>query len=91
MPKVKSRRTSTSPSFSEGIISHYEKQGSEEVYIDEELPFENYEKLAMDQIIRFGTFHRWLCVLKLKLLSETSEYQVLRLGNIKNDKIKCFN
>ena len=67
--------------------SHYEKQGSEEVCIDEELPFEvpkNWQWIRLSDLVHFIGGYAY----KSETFIETSEYQVLRLGNIKNDKIK---
>ena len=67
--------------------SHYEKQGSEEVCIDEELPFEvpkNWQWIRLSDLVHFIGGYAY----KSETFIETSEYQALRLGNIKNDKIK---
>ncbi|CDB01371.1 type I restriction-modification system S subunit family protein [Lachnospiraceae bacterium CAG:215] len=67
--------------------SHYEKRGSEEVCIDDEFPFEvpkNWQWIRLSDLVHFIGGYAY----KSETFIETSEYQVLRLGNIKNDKIK---
>ena len=67
--------------------SHYEKRGSEEVCIDEELPFEipdNWEWVKLSDLTQFIGGYAY----KSEAFIEKSEYQVLRLGNVKNDEIR---
>ena len=67
--------------------SHYEKRGSEEVCIDEELPFElpdNWEWVKLSDLAQFIGGYAY----KSETFIEKSEYQVLRLGNVKNDEIR---
>ena len=67
--------------------SHYEKCGSDEVCIDEELPFEipdNWEWVKLSDLAQFIGGYAY----KSETFIEKSEYQVLRLGNIKNDEIR---
>ena len=67
--------------------SHYEKRGSEEVCIDEELPFEipdNWEWVKLLDLAQFIGGYAY----KSETFIEKSEYQVLRLGNVKNDEIR---
>ena len=67
--------------------SHYEKRGSEEVCIDEELPFEipeTWQWVKLSDLVQFIGGYAY----KSETFIEKSEYQVLRLGNVKNDEIK---
>ena len=67
--------------------SHYEKHGSEEVCIDEELPFEipdNWEWVKLSDLVQFIGGYAY----KSETFIEKSEFQVLRLGNVKNDEIR---
>ena len=67
--------------------SHYEKHGSEEVCIDEELPFEipdNWEWVKLSDLAQFIGGYAY----KSETFIEKSECQVLRLGNVKNDEIR---
>ena len=67
--------------------SHYEKHGSEEVCIDKELPFEipdNWEWVKLSDLAQFIGGYAY----KSETFIEKSEYQVLRLGNVKNDEIR---
>lgn len=67
--------------------SHYEKHGSEEVCIDEKLPFEipdNWEWVKLSDLAQFIGGYAY----KSETFIEKSEYQVLRLGNVKNDEIR---
>ena len=67
--------------------SHYEKCGTEEVCIDDELPFEipeNWQWVRLSNLVQFIGGYAY----KSETFIEQSEYQVLRLGNVKNDEIK---
>ena len=67
--------------------SHYEKRDSEEVCIDEELPFEipeTWQWVKLSDLVQFIGGYAY----KSETFIEKSEYQVLRLGNVKNDEIK---
>ena len=67
--------------------SHYEKRGSEEVCIDDEIPFEipdTWEWIKLSDLTQFVGGYAY----KSKTFIERSEYQVLRLGNVKNDEIR---
>ena len=67
--------------------SHYEKRSSKEVCIDEELPFEipdNWEWVKLSDLTQFIGGYAY----KSETFIEKSEYQVLRLGNVKNDEIR---
>ena len=67
--------------------SHYEKQGSNIVCIDDELPFEipkNWQWVKLSDLVQFIGGYAY----KSETFIEKSEYQVLRLGNVKNDKIR---
>ena len=67
--------------------SHYEKRGSDEVCIDEELPFEipdNWEWVKLSDLTQFIGGYAY----KSETFIEKSEYQILRLGNVKNDEIR---
>ena len=67
--------------------SHYEKCGSDEVCIDEELPFEipdNWEWVKLSDLAQFIGGYAY----KSETFIKKSEYQVLRLGNVKNDEIR---
>ena len=67
--------------------SHYEKRDSEEVCIDEELPFkipDNWEWTKLSDLVQFIGGYAY----KSESFIKKSEYQVLRLGNVKNDEIR---
>ena len=67
--------------------SYYEKCDSEEVCIDDQLPFEipeNWRWVKLSDLVQFIGGYAY----KSGSFIEKSEYQVLRLGNIKNDEIR---
>ena len=67
--------------------SHYEKCGSKEICIDDALLFELPEKwewVKLSDLVQFIGGYAY----KSEAFIEKSEYQVLRLGNVKNDEIK---
>ena len=67
--------------------SHYEKCSSKVVCIDGELPFEipkNWQWVKLSDLVQFIGGYAY----KSETFIEKSEYQVLRLGNVKNDKIR---
>ena len=67
--------------------SHYEKRGSKDICIDEELPFEipeTWQWVKLSDLVQFIGGYAY----KSETFIEKSEYQVLRLGNVKNDEIK---
>ena len=67
--------------------SHYEKRGAKDICIDEELPFEipeTWQWVKLSDLVQFIGGYAY----KSETFIEKSEYQVLRLGNVKNDEIK---
>ena len=68
--------------------SHYEKRGSEVVCIDDEIPFEipdSWKWVRLNDIVNFIGGYAY----KSETFINHSDYQVLRLGNVKNDEIKA--
>ena len=68
--------------------SHYEKRGSEVVCIDDETPFEipdSWEWVRLNDVVNFIGGYAY----KSETFIKHSDYQVLRLGNVKNDEIKA--
>ncbi len=67
--------------------SHYEKIDNTEICIDEEIPFEipeSWEWCRLGNIVSFIGGYAY----KSTDFVEESDYQVLRLGNVKNDLLK---